>query len=602
MKSLIRVLILVLTLLMSSIVVSATQQQILVEMNEYVNQETLVNPLKTSSGLWADANEQISNFNYTGNLIVSNTNPNGKTISNIYISLTNTGNITLPLLVAGRNATWISNDTTSQTIVLHIPELNSGENSSFIYYINKSIISPPINFTTKFSHAKILAGENITLVDTIQNNFDNFTFQPNTCINNINITQKTIPYNFSGDILNWHFSNSSTTGLDSSNVTYSTDNQTLYWNSLGGSCLNKSQFTNISYVVSSPFGIPKSQHYKFMNTSIHYKLNNTISHLRMVDIYANSEAKLSIQKKIIAPSDSFLYGSNVTWRVNGYFNTNSNITYNLTSVTLWVSQRNVNGSYTDPNTIDNDTISNATLFLPLSPFSFVNSTSPWVSSDWLFNYSDIPSPIVWGEANFTIANDGTQLVNRSITQDGTQIYIKELYLIQGYWLEINKNITSLDNDSYNIKIDVKNKGNQVTPSGTVVTIYDFVPTNFNVTSNFTFSSSPWYDTTTSNNSVLGNYSGMLYQWGLIANNSKNTSFDAGPTKNINNSWSVEYNVSGLGDYSLVDVFITGLDPQQVDGAGSTKAVVVSEVIDKMKSTEGVFAVIASILLLFGLIL
>ena len=206
------------------------------------------------------------------------------------------------------------------------------------------------------------------------------------------------------------------------------------------------------------------------------------------------------------------------------------------------------------------------------------------------------------DVNFTIRNDGTQLINRSITQNQNDIYIKELYLIIGYWLEIEKNITSIGNDTYHIRIDVHNKGNQVTPADTIVTIYDFVPGNFHLNTSFNYSNSPWYNTTMANNSINGTYNGTLYQWGLLPANSLNTSFAQGPSVNENTTWSVDFDVQGQGDYQVMDVFITGLDPQQVDGAGSSRAVIVSEVLDRIKSTEGIFALVASVLLLLGLLL
>ena len=54
--------------------------------------------------------------------------------------------------------------------------------------------------------------------------------------------------------------------------------------------------------------------------------------------------------------------------------------------------------------------------------------------------------------------------------------------------------------------------------------------------------------------------------------------------------------------TLLDVFITGLDPQKVDGAGGSGAVIVSEILDRIGSTEGIFAAVASVLLLLGLLL
>jgi hypothetical protein len=582
-------------------IVQATQEQIRVDLNEYVTQTVLYNPLKTGDGIWFDANENQSTYSIVGYITVKNNNPNGKTISDIYVSLSNTQNMSLPTYYIGRTGTFVSNNTASGNIILHIPELESGQNSTWTYTVNTTAIRPPLNLSTSYSDTKLLAGDNFTVTDVLENVFDNYGFQTDTCIYGINLTQVTVPVNFSGVPQDYYFTPSTTAGPDASNVSYSADNKTQYWNVLAGGCLYKTNSTSITYDIQTPLNIPKTTDYTVTNTTLIYNLNNTISHLRVIDITAISEGNLSFEKKIVAPSHPTLYGSNVTWNVTGYFNTGTNITYNLSSVTLWVSQRNVNGSYTDPNTVDNDSISNASLTINYAPNVLVNSSTPWASSGWLFNYSDIPSPIVWMDINFTIQNDGTQLINRSVTQNGNDIYIKELYLIIGYWLEINKNITSLGNDSYQIKIDVHNKGNQVTPADSVVTIYDFVPSNFNVSSPMVYSTSPWYTTAASSNNVSGGFNGTLWQWGIIPTNILNTSFAQGPAYNANTTWSVTYNVTGQGDYQVLDVFVTGLDPQQVDGAGSTQTTIVTEILDRLKGTEGVFAAIASVLLLFSLL-
>lgn len=586
--------------------INAASQQILVQTNEYVNQQVIYNPLKTGTGTWYDLNENQSSYSISANLIVTNTNPDGDTMSDIYVSFDNTHNITLPVLISGRSGSFVSNNPSSGGLILHIPELLSGETSVWSYSVNTTNIRSPLNFTSNYSDTKVLAGNNITITDTIQNVFDNFAYQTDTCIYGINITQETVPVMFGAIPQDYYFLPLTTSGTDSTNVTYAADNLTQYWDVLSGNCFYKTNITSINYDIQTPLNIPSTTHYSMINTTLQYSLNQTISHLRVTEIKSISEAELSFEKKIISPSHPTLYGSNVTWNVTGYFNTGTNITYNLTSLTLWVSQRNVNGSYTDPNTIDNDTISNSTLQVNLTPNELVNSTLSWTSPTWLFNYSDIPSPIVWMKGNFTIQNDGVQLVNRSVTQNGTDIYIKELYLIIGYWLEIEKNVTSVGtgNDTYNVRIYVHNKGNQVTPADTIVTVYDFVPSNYNLSGQMVYSSSPWYTTANTSNVVLGQYNGTLHQFGLIPSGAGglNTSFAQGPAVNENTTWTVEYNVTGSGDYQLMDVFITGLDPQQVDGAGSSKSVIVSEIIDRIKSTEGIFAVVASVLLLLGLLL
>ncbi len=181
--------------------VNATQEQIRVSIDEYVDQQVIVDPLKyvgASYGIWSDTTENQSVYTLTGYINVSNENLNGKTMSDIYVSFDFTTNITLPTLSSGRNGTFISSNPSSNNLILHIPELRTGEESVWTYSINTTSIRPPLNFTTAYSDTKVLAGDNLTLTDTLQNVFDNASYQTNTCIYNINITQNTIPVNFSG--------------------------------------------------------------------------------------------------------------------------------------------------------------------------------------------------------------------------------------------------------------------------------------------------------------------------------------------------------------------------------------------------------------------
>ena len=580
----------------------ATQEQVRVTLNEYVDEKISYNPLGNTAGLWTDADENRSVYNGTGYIVITNENPNGKTISDIYVSFDYTTNMSMPTLFDGRNGSIEEIDLANNLLILHVPELQAGQNSTWMYSINTTNVRPPLNFSTEYSDTKILAGDSLFINDTIENTFVNAPYQTNTCIENISITGVTVPVNFSGVDQDFLYEPSTLGGTDSSNVTFANANRELQWSVLGGGCLTSGATTDISYNVSTPLNIPSTQVYPFINTTIEYQLNQTQSQLRVIDITAVSEAQLDFEKRIVGPSDPILYGSNVTWNVTGYFRTNTNITYNLTKSTFWVSQRNVNGSYTDLNTIDNDPIGGNPLNITYNPGVLVNFSSPWTSPTWLFNYSDMPTPIVWMKNNFSIHDDGTQLVNRSYTRNGNDIYIKELYLIIGYWLEVEKNITSLGNDSYNIRIDVHNKGNQVTPADSIVTIYDFIPEEFNVTGAFSYSNSPWYTTAEAQTNVSGQFNGTLMQWGLTPQTTLNTSFAQGPAQNENTTWYTEYNVSGQGDYQLIDAFVTGLDPQQVDGAGASQSTVVTEVIERVSSTEGWFALTAGVLLLFGLLL
>jgi hypothetical protein len=601
MESIKKILLVLITIAFCSSAIFASEQ-IRVDLVEKVNQKVIYNPLSSdaSSGVWAGINENQSEYNLTGFVIVTNSNPN-ETLSDIYVSLVDTTNITLPTFVEGRPGVFIGNDTSSGALVLHIPELSPGENSTWKFNGNVSNIIPPLNLTTSYSESKLLAGDTLTISDLIVNEIDNSTFLE-TCINNIILIQKTTPVDFAGTLYNFTFNTSTgISGTDGSNATFDNNRQQT-WSLRAGGCLNKTQSESITYDIVSPYNIPESTDYIMSNTTFQYEINHTLSSLSVGEIKGISEAQVSFEKAILGAADPLLYGSNVTWNVTGQFSSGLDITYNLTAVTLWVSQRNVNGAFTDPNTIDNDTISNASLTIAYTPNFLVNSTNPWSSAGWQFNYSDLPSPIVWMDVNYTIADDGAQLVDRSVSREGDDIYIKELYLIVGYWLEINKNISALNKDNYHIRIDVHNKGNQVTPGGAIVTIYDFIPSNFNLNGSFQFSQSGWYNTAESNNSITGEFNGTLHQWAIIPQTILNTSFAQGPAFNTNTTWSVDYNVTGFGDYTLLDVFITGLDPQKVDGAGGSTSVVVSEILDRIGSVEGIFAAVASVLLLLGLLL
>ena len=154
----------------------------------------------------------------------------------------------------------------------------------------------------------------------------------------------------------------------------------------------------------------------------------------------------------------------------------------------------------------------------------------------------------------------------------SNLYYKQLIVVSGYLLDIEKNITSLGANQYNVKIKIFNKGNQVTPIGSVVTVYDFVPEGFVLSSGFSYSSTPWYSTTRSNNSVSGSMNGELQRWALVPSNNMNASLDSGPTPSSDNTWSVEFNISGSGNYNVQDVFVTGLDPERVDGAGTVEGI------------------------------
>lgn len=538
--------------------------------------------------------DSVTGFNInkivSGKIIVKNVNPT-ETVSDIYVFFDNSSNVlnaTYFSGILGEVVNWNSN-----SFGLHISQLRPGNVSVWNYSISSSI-SSPLNFSTSYSVGKVLTGEIFRITDVVSNEFSNASYQQNTCIYDIKLKQTT-KYAGNSSFDRFLFLPATTGGTDMGNVVYSGGNSVQDWNVLSGGCLDKGLNRNIFYNVSTPSNIFGNKNYNISESVLSFKLNETISHLRVKSIEAVGDANLTLSKKILKPSHPTLYGTNVTWQVNGSFETDSSLSYTLKRSTFWVSRRNVDGLYTNLSKVDVDGISGANLVTSFSPNYVVNSTQFWYSSNWLFNYSDVPSPITWFNVSFIVANDGIQLVNKSLSNSGNSTYYKHIVIISGYLLEISKNVTSVGVDTYNVKINVFNKGSQITPSGSIVTVYDFIPDNFILSSGFVYSSSPWYSTTGANNSISGTLEGNLQQWALVPNNALNSSFDKGPIKTNTNSWSVEYNITGQGDYENLDVFITGLDPQAVEGAGAASSIIINDNFFELDLLETLFAVVSGIL-------
>jgi len=459
--------------------------------------------------------------------------------------------------------------------MLAIPDLGAGQNTVFRYDINTSKIAPPLNFTSNYSDSRIFAGLPVTITDSISNEL-NSSLYPTNCIYNINVVENAMSFD-SGDgiIQNITFVNNSQSGPDSSNTSISAQNRTLTWNVLAGGCLNSASSTHINYQATTPQNTYQANSYQIINSTTSYNLNDSFSRIDVVSINSLLDVNIDFQKFI----NSTLTGDNASWGVNSFVSSSSDVDINLTSVSLWVSVRNATGTgFTNPSTIYVDTLSGSTLQTIYTPNILLNSTTGgWNNSAaaWFFNYTyTSASPIVWMDLNNTIINDGLQLANRSFSYGENQIYIKELYIATGYFLQITRNITRLSDSNYNVFIEVVNLGSSPTPSSQAVQVYNFVPNSFNLTSPFVFSSSSWY-TTSSANETLNDptYNGTMFQFAIMQNNSIQASLDAyGGSQNQNNTWNVTYNLTGQGQFNFDDLFLTGVDPLNVGEYGATQAI------------------------------
>ena len=496
--------------------------------------------------------------------VVNVTNPNNATVSDINLTFSNTiemdGNFSY---MAGRQNSQIMGASPGDIYVVHINELRAQDYSTFNYTVNCTQVKPPLNIDTNYSNletnirTKVLAGHDWTLLQNASNQL-----AINEPINDLNVTINTQPvqWNDTEDnfTLSWLYPEGDYANVHGNG----TSNQTWWWSPNGGT-LNTGDWEYVRYNVTAPTNVPTSATYLSLIEDLEYRVEFLSSNLSLDKVMGKADADFSFNKRIVEPATE-VNDTNVTWEVDGNFTAPLNISYNLSKVSVWVT------STLDPT---NRTTPFGRLDINYTPGQEVNQTSPWVlPGGWRFNYTDASDnitsrpPVVWMKPYFTIMNSYGQIVNSSVTRDGEDYYLKYIYVVNGYWLQIDKNITSIGEDQYKIDTLVQNVGNAPTPEGLVVTVYDFVPAEF----------SPWnwtkaYD---SNKTVLGaGFNGTAYRWSIPPRGTFNASLNEPP--NANSTWDVSYTVNGTGEYKVSELYVVGLDPRKVEGAGTHEGITVS---------------------------
>jgi uncharacterized protein YcfL len=131
---------------------------------------------------------------------------------------------------------------------------------------------------------------------------------------------------------------------------------------------------------------------------------NTSSNVDLIFDFNNQNKKKSItsdsldiefQKasSILRASHPILYGSNVTWELQTILLNPSKNKYKIVGLKSWVSKRDINGSFTDSDVIDKDTISGKSLIKKYDNI-ILNKNDKFING-WEYNYSDLPAPIIW---------------------------------------------------------------------------------------------------------------------------------------------------------------------------------------------------------------
>ena len=499
-------------------------------------------------------------------------NPSAITVFDINVGFMNTGGLSTNLtwLNTSKYGTQISGQP-GEIIVIHVPELRPGNVSTFTYNISCMGMDPPVDIISNYTNAdhgynrKVLAGFNWTVLQSARNgnpaglNITNI----NITISAQNVSWNDSEFPFSLETLHNFGDHANVHGNGTSNVEW-------WWAPNSGE-LSAGQQMNISYMVRAPFSVPFTATYLALSERIEYEVNYLLSNMSIHTINGSAELEEEFEKRISSPADNE-DNHNVTWEITPRITVPYNITYDLHKVTLWVTEN------LDPTNKTHDTPWGLLeVNYTGSPLDEINISRGWGNASylWYFNYTDgssslNPPPVVWMKPEWLIAHKYGQILNYTKTVSGNDIYLKYIYVIHGYWLEVQKNVTSIEEDQYQIYIYVENIGNGWTPQYEYVTVYDFVPNEFGVWDMTQGGCPSTICTNLSVGTVGEEFYGMSYRWNIPWKGGMNASLgpksgpDAvGPGEY---SWNITYKVNGTGPYRVTDLYIVGLDPLKVDGA------------------------------------
>ncbi len=480
-------------------------------------------------------------------------------------------------------------------VVIHIPELRENDYTTFIYNVTCEKADPPVTIETDYHsnstdypdiNRKVLAGYNWTITQKARNDL-----YLGLDITNINISIQTMSVEWNESVFNFSLQELLPRG-DYENVHGNgTSDSNWFWTPNGGN-LSPGEEVNISYNVMAPHSVPFTATYMAIKEQISYDAPFLMSNLTIVDVNASAKLNQSVEKRIHSPADDEL-NKNVTWEARPKVTVPANISYQLNKVSLWVTTGQ------DPNR-DSAGYTGLNRTYSGSPIAELNMSHAWQtdsSNHWHFNFTDgSEPPIVWMEPEWLITNKYGQIKNYSRTVDGKDLYMKYIYVIHGYWLQVNKNITSIGDDNYKIFTYVENIGTGWTPRYEYVAVYDFVPNefdayNFSVTSNMLNQSVGTVDS---------DYYGTSYRWNIPWKEGMNASLGPknGPdaTGPGNYSWNVSYYVNGTGDYRVTELYIVGLDPFKVDGATASPMISVISGL-QTHSKEAIYVGIVAFLII-----
>ncbi len=510
--------------------------------------------------------------------VVNISNNLGKDLSDVTVVLSEGGNTNAwaKSSDAGSIATTAFNMADSGTqITVHIPLLPAGKYALLTYTV--ATTKMPVYLTTSYSANKIPAVTGQKTSVTL-----NLVKDASSPILNTNINTLAVSV---APAAGWTLSNNATTdgstALSGSNMVWTPATPLSVGSATFDATISDpTPFNNTSSLALYPLA----------NSTLIYKINSAsqsaIGNVSVVGAptATTGDVSVDVTKQLLGT------GNDRYWQFTpkiGFVSSPQapGVTYTLSAVSVWITDGSVSAVPANHQLSDTTgTIGVTSAPLPAS----LTTSQAWVGTTTNVHTiagSDTPPGNIYGftagvpvgfvKPTISIANDGTQIGIQYNNDANTVTFQKSIWILNDYYVEATKTITSLGGNQYKVTISVKNLGTKKSPD---VYVYDIVPSSFSGPSTIKFFDKsgteitlpslrfPNIDTTNKYTgrqaavSIAG-INGAAYWWNVGNLDQSGGAQDA---------MSLAYQVDGgSGDYPLSELYMVGLDPALTTNLQST---------------------------------
>ncbi|MCL7412912.1 MAG: hypothetical protein M8353_04750 [ANME-2 cluster archaeon] len=452
-------------------------------------------------------------------------------------------------------------------IIVHMNNLSAG--ASVLINYNLTSAPVPVEFSETYATNKLLVNDSTNASLTL-------TYNSSVNVTNIQLIKTASDMNLNG-VSDFNFFNDVVT----LGASFITSNDTITWNIPELNTTSTSATLNFTITESDSdahnSSTPQSAIlFNVGNATLSFTTSNTTISGSGVTVNGNPTAttlnfQIELQKNQLDTSENGSGGNDWGFTPEIYNFDTESINYSISAVTVYVT-----------NTSDLNLASAFSSIIYTSPGIMSNSVNnPWNQSEWkVYDFPD-PVPVGWIDVDLSVnlSDTGGQLTESYYTSNGSYILIEQIYVINGYLIEVRKTISpNTTTNYYDISLWVHNKGNLKTPP--TVVVYDIVPQNFSMV----YMSRP----DTGNTSIISPIIGKAYWWNVS-------------TLQPDEAVYVNYTVNGTGIYRMMDLFIVGIDPTYSLAMQSTPVLSISNFMVMDANLESLLGVMTIGMIVVGLV-